>query len=137
MDALVIKSKTVRFWSRFLHVDCLAYIGLFLSIHYRNWELRTGSIKELAAIFAAFDRPIYQQLVPRHIHELLLMPSHIPHHLQRGSFSVRLSGSEWHGIAIDECHEMCINKDAKLAVAHPSKHRMEFHQTTCTFVQLV
>ena len=65
------------FWSRFLSTDCLAYIGLFLSIRYRNWELRTGSIKELAAIFAAFDRPIYQQLVPHHIHELLLMPSHI------------------------------------------------------------
>ena len=126
IDALVIKSEIVRFWSRFLHVDCLAYIGLFLSIRYRNWELRTGSINELAAIFAAFDRPIYQKLVPRHIHELLLMPSYILHHLQRGSFSARLSGSEWHGIAIDECHEMCINKDAKLAVVHPSKHRMEF-----------
>ena len=37
-----------------------------------------------------------------------------------------LSKSEWHGVAIDECHEMCINKDAKLAVVHPSKHRMEF-----------
>ena len=112
MDELGGNSETVCFWS--------------ISIRYRNWELRTGSIKELAAIFAAFDRPIYQQLVPRHIHELLLMPSHILHHLQRGSFSVRLSKSEWHGVAIDECHEMCINKDAKLAVVHPSKHRMEF-----------
>ena len=41
---------------------------------------------------------------------------------QRGSFSVRLSES---GVAsIDECQEMRINKEAKLAVVHPS--RMEF-----------
>ena len=126
MDTLCRESDTVRFWYRFVSTDCLAYIGLFLSIRYRNWELRTGSIKELAAIFAAFDRPTYQQLIPRHIHELLLMPPHILHHLQSGSFSVRLSESEWHGVAIDECHEMRINKDAKMAVVHPSKHRMEF-----------
>lgn len=54
------------------------------------------------------------------------MPSNILHHLQKGCFSVRLSATEWHGIAIDECHEMKINKDAKLAVVHPSKHKMEF-----------
>jgi hypothetical protein len=54
------------------------------------------------------------------------MPSGVLHHLQKGSFSVRLSPTEWHGVALDRCHEMRINKDAKLAVIHPSKHKMEF-----------
>ena len=54
------------------------------------------------------------------------MPSGVLHHLQKGSFSVRLSPTEWHGVALDKCHEMRINKDAKLAVIHPSKHKMEF-----------
>ena len=54
------------------------------------------------------------------------MPSSVLHHLRKGGFSVRLSASEWHGVGLDECHEMKINKDAKLAVIHPSKHKMEF-----------
>ena len=54
------------------------------------------------------------------------MPSSVLHHLRKGSFSVRLSPSEWHGVALDACHEMKINKDAKLAVIHPSKYKMEF-----------
>ena len=34
------------------------------------------------------------------------------HHLKKGSFSVRLTPTEWHAVALDECHEMRINKDA-------------------------
>lgn len=77
----------------------------------------------MAAVFSAFDRPIYQEIIPRHLKDLLTIPSSVPHHLQKGSFSVRLSPSEWH---LDECHEMCINKDAKLAVVHPNKLKMNF-----------
>ena len=94
------ENDTVRFWYRFISVDCFGYIALFISLRYRKW------VKKLGAIFAAFDRPIYQELIPRHIKDLLTIPEHILHHLQRGSFSVRLSTTEWHGVAIDECHEM-------------------------------
>ncbi len=61
------------------------------------------------------------------------MPSSVIHHLQKGSFSVRLSPTEWHGVALDECHEMKVNKDAKLAVIHPSKHKMEFLSNYLSF----
>ena len=58
MESLAQQHETVRFWYQFVSVDCFAYIALFISIRYRNWELRTGSLKLLAAIFSAFDRPI-------------------------------------------------------------------------------
>ena len=114
---LAKKYPTIHFWYQYVCVDCFAYIALFTSLRYRNWDLRTGSLKLLAAVFAGFDRPIYQELIPRHIKDLLTMPSSVLHHLRKGGFSVRLSASEWHGVGLDECHEMKINKDAK----HPSK----------------
>lgn len=126
MKDLSQKYETVRFWYQYVSTDCFAYIGLFLSLRYRNWELRNGSLKLMAAVFSAFDRPIYQEIIPQHLKDLLTMPSCVLHHLRKGSFSVRLSPSEWHGVALDECHEMCINKDAKMAVIHPSTHKMNF-----------
>ena len=47
-------------------------------------------------------------------------------HLQNGGFSARLTATKWHGVAIEECHEMQINKDAKLAVVRPSQQRTEY-----------
>ena len=79
----------------------------------------------LAPVFSAFDRPIYQSLIPRHIFDVLSLPDCVRKHLQQGCFSVRFSSSEWHGVALDECHEMKINKDAKMAVTRPSVHKME------------
>ena len=125
MEDLSQKYETVRFWYQYVSIDCFAYRGLFLSVRYQNWELHNGSLKVMAAVFSAFDRPIYQEIIPQHLKDLLTMPSSVLHHLQKGSFSVRLSPSEWHGVALDECHEICINKDAKLAVVHPNKLKMK------------
>jgi hypothetical protein len=133
MENLSKQHDTVRFWYQFIAVDCFAYYALFLALRYRNWELRMGSIKVLAATFSAFDRPIYQELIPHHLKDILTMPPNVLHHLRKGGFSVRLSPTEWHGVALDECHEMKINKDAKLAVVHPSKHKMEFLSNYMSF----
>ena len=133
MDRLSEQNDTVCFWYRFISVDCFAYIALFLSIRYRKWELRTGSMKLLAPIFSAFDHQIYEELIPQHVKDVLTMPSSVLHHLRKGSFSVRLSSTDWHGVALDECHEMKINKDAKLAVIHPTKQRMEFLSNYMSF----
>ena len=118
-------SHKVHFWYQFVTVDIMAYFGLFIAIRYRNWDLRNSSIKPLAPVFSAFDRPIYQSLIPRHIFDVLSLPDCVRKHLQQGCFSVRLSSSEWHGVALDECHEMKINKDAKMAVTRPSVHKVE------------
>ena len=124
MDTLCQRQDTIRFWFQFVTVD-ITYLGLYIAIRYRNWHLRNSSIKLLAAVFSAFDRLIYQQLIPRHIYDILSLPNEVLQHLQRGGFSVRLTRSEWHGVALDECHEMKINKDAKMAVVRPSASNME------------
>ena len=77
----------------------------------------------MAAIFTAFDCPTYQKLIPRHLHDLATLPRFLLGHLERGAFAVRLSPSECKAVALDECHEMCINK---LAVVRPTKERMQF-----------
>lgn len=56
---------------------------------------------------------------------MISLPKTLLDHLQRGCFSVRLTPTEWQGIALDECHEMMINKDAKRAVVCPGLHKME------------
>ena len=48
---------------------------------------------------------------------MLSLPDCVRKHLQRECFSVHLSSSEWHAVALDE--------DAKMAVTHPSVHKIE------------
>lgn len=69
--------------------DCLPYI---VSIRSGNWNLRMASLKQMAALFTAYDRMTYQKLIPRHIAELLRAPPEVLSCLQRG-FAVSLSGT--------------------------------------------
>ncbi|SMN01636.1 hypothetical protein SPONN_2736 [uncultured Candidatus Thioglobus sp.] len=128
-----IQQDTMKFWHRFLFEDCFPYIALFTAIRYRNWNLRTGSLKQLAAIYRAFDRPTYQELIPRHLFDLAKLPESILSKLNDGGFAMRLSNTDWRGVALDECHEMNINKDAKLAVIRPSPEKMQFLSSSLPF----
>ena len=80
----------------------------------------------MAAIIEAFDRHIYQRLIPQHllIKDLASIPESILEQLVNGGFSAWLSSSEWHAVALDECHETKINKDAKLAILRPTESKM-------------
>ena len=121
MTELSKKQDTGQFWYKFI---CYAYISLYVSIRYRNWNLRVASLKQMA--FTAFDCPTYQQLIPRHLHDLATLPQFLLAHLEQGAFVVRLSPSQCKAVALEECPEMCINKDCKLAVVRPTKERMQF-----------
>ena len=50
------------------------------------WDLRLYGIKHIGPLFAAFDRPHYQKLIPCHLHEVLLMPQGIIDHFESRAF---------------------------------------------------
>ena len=58
---LAEQHDTIRFWYQFISEDCFACIGLFITLRYRNWDLRTGSLKLLGPVYSAFDHSIYQE----------------------------------------------------------------------------
>ena len=115
------KSSTWKFWAQFVFEDAFAYIGLFLSIRSGNWELRNGSIKMMASLYSAYDHQTYKKLIANHLADILTLPTSILTSLQNGSFVVSCTGRSWHSVGIDECHEMCINKDCKCCIVRPSK----------------
>ena len=58
----------------------------------------------LEQLFAAFDRPHYQKLIPCHLHEALLMPQDISDHFESGAFVCSVTGCSVRSIALDEAH---------------------------------
>ena len=111
---------TWKFWAQFVFEDCMAYVGLFLSIRCRNWDLRVSSLKLMAPLFCAYDRTTYQRLIPNHLSAIQTFPKKVIDSLKKGGFSVSISGGIGHCVALDESHEMCINKEMKEAVVRPT-----------------
>ena len=111
--------NTWRFWVQFVFEDAMAYVSLFLAIRSGNWDLRVASIKSMAPLFTAFDHPIYQKVISQHLEDVLTMPAPIKAMFQQGAFVVSITGRPWHSVAMDECHEMLINKDCKTSVIRP------------------
>ncbi|CAG2184537.1 unnamed protein product [Mytilus edulis] len=110
------KSETFRFWDTFIHVDFMAYLGLYLAIREQNWDLRNASLKNLACLFTAFDRHNYMRMIPYHFADLLTFPVDVIHHFKAGCFAVSLSGDNFFSVALDEAHEMEINLKTKKAI---------------------
>ena len=63
-------SETFRFWDTFIHTDFMLYLGLYLGIRSRNWNLRNVSLKKLNCLFYAFDRHNYLRMIPYHLADL-------------------------------------------------------------------
>ena len=116
------------FWNWFVFEDCLAYVGLFLSIRCQNWKLRVASLKLMVLI--AYDCTNYQPLTPNHLADMQSFSACILKCLEEGAFAVSIRGFKGHSVALDEAHEMCINRDMKAAIVRPSKAYLQ--KTSCS-----
>ena len=55
MEKATKLQDTIKFWYSFLFEDCFPYLSLFIAIRYRNWDMRTGIVKNLAAMYRALS----------------------------------------------------------------------------------
>ncbi len=107
---------TWNFWGDFLFKNCYSYILLYLALRGSNWNLQIAGLKMMVPMMAAFDRNVYQRIIPNHLADILIYPKQIMEFLSSGRFTVHISGEHWRSVALDEAHEMCINKDMKGAI---------------------
>ncbi len=103
-------------WHQFVFEDCLYYLALFVAIRCRNWNLRISSLKLIAPLFEAFDRTTYRQLILNHLADIQSFLAKLWNVCKLETWE-----GKGHAVALDEAHEMCINKDMKSAVVHASK----------------
>ena len=116
-ESMCKKDDTWNFWREFIRTSMLPYLGLYLSMHSGNWELRLASLKMMAPIFNAFDRSYYINIIPNHLAEMRCIPQSLLDHFKNGAFVASIKGNIWSSVALDESHEMCINKDVKAAIS--------------------
>lgn len=112
---------TWKFWIQFVFHDALGYVGLFLAVRSGNWHLRTACMKLMAPVFTVFDHSTYETQISQHLADLLCMPPTILTMFEQGAFVVSICATEWHSVAIDEAHEMLINKECKTSIVRPSR----------------
>ena len=118
---LADKDDTCKFWINFLLHDCQAYVGLYIAIRGGMWALRMASLKEMCPVFTAFDRLNYMKILPQHFAEVSSLPDVVKDCFSKGGFVCNIRGTEMHAVALDEAHEMLVNKDIKTYVVRPSK----------------
>ena len=114
-----------KFWANFVFRDLLSYLSLYVSMRGGLWKLRMGGIKTLAPLFAAFDRPHYQKLLPNHLHDLAKMPREVISFFESSAFVCSITGGHMHSVALDEAHEMLVNKDLKTTIVRPTKEYLD------------
>ena len=93
---------------------------LYLGVSSSNWYLRLTGLKRMAFLFASFDRDTYERIIPTHLADLKSFSTHILQCLKEGGFTVNVTGRKFGAVAFDEAQEMCINKDMKGTVTHPT-----------------
>lgn len=125
VDKCADEDPNWKFWTKFVFRDMLSYLSLYVSMRGGLWKLRMGGIKTLAPLFAAFDRPHYQKLLPNHLRDLAKMPTDVISFFKSGSFVCSVTGGHMHSVALDEAHEMLINKDLKTTIVRPTKEYLD------------
>ena len=94
VEEMTGRDDTWQFWSQFVFVDGMAYVGQFLAMRSGDWHLRQASIKLMAPVCTAFDHQIYQKVISQHLADILCMPPSILTMFQQDAFVVSV---EEHG----------------------------------------
>ena len=71
----------------------------------------------MTPILHGFDCGNYINIIPNHLAEIECLPPTLLDHLRNGVFVASIKDNTWSSVALDEIHEMCINKDVKAAIA--------------------
>ena len=79
----------------------------------------------MAPLFVAFDRRHYHKLIPNHLGDLANMPNDVMKFLESGAFVCSVTGKHMRSVALDETHEMLVNKDLKITIVRPSKEYLD------------
>ena len=80
----------------------------------------------MSALFAAYDRPCYQKLLPSHLADLECYPKEILDCFKAGGFTVKVKGGTGHAILKDGycASNNCISEKYQFLFSHiTSKHR--------------
>ncbi len=121
------------FWTSFVMNDLASYMAVFIGNRARKWDLRMAGIKEMAPLYLVFDRPTYRQVIPDHLTHMLTLPPEISKQFRAGGFSGAITTRKLHCEALDELHEMKINKEAKCMVVRPTEDNMHRISTSLPF----
>ena len=79
----------------------------------------------MSPLFAAFDHTHYQKMLPQHLSKLVVMLQEVINFFESGCFVCSVSGRYMQSVALDEVHEMLVNKDLKTTVVRLSKEYLD------------
>ena len=103
------KNDVSRFWYQTLYfLD--AYNGYFFAIRSGNFDLRNACLPTLTELFCVYSHNKYEQLSCETLYDEVTANKILMTHFRRGEWTISIGGRPFHNVALDEGHEMVINK---------------------------
>eukprot|EP00951_Prasinocladus_malaysianus_P011669 scaffold86497_cov26-Prasinocladus_malaysianus.AAC.1 len=107
------KNENLRFWSQWWEV-ATAYVAQYLAVRCSLWHLRGAALHHIAPLFYALRRYKYEELLAHAITDCVTLPDHFLCPMQDGKYwTVSITGRAGASVAVDEAHEMVVNRYMK------------------------